>query len=89
VLFEQVWDRLQYYTMIDSIARAKRRHKARVVKMFGALDPYKNFELSGRYASGIDPRPDRPWEEFGEFHKPPSAAEAAAANLSSNNDSDG
>ena len=67
----QVWDRLKYYMMVDEIARAKRRHQARMAKMFGSSEPYRNFDLNGRYMSGIEPRPDRPWDRFGEFAEAP------------------
>lgn len=76
--FLQVWDRLRYYTAIDSIARARRLQVARQTFLFGKANPYRNFDLDGRFVSGIEVRPDRPWEDRDATPAPPVGQSASA-----------
>ena len=61
----QVWDRLNYYSMLDRRQTIRDTLAARLRAQLGLPDPYKLFDLSGRFLSGVEPRPDRPWTRSG------------------------
>jgi hypothetical protein len=57
----QIWDRLKYYSLMDRKNALQEAFMKRLKDLFGSGHPYELFDPTGRFMSGVEPRPDRPW----------------------------